>query len=123
MSDTMADTATLVGENLSQFCPVTNHYRCSDERYLLVTYPRLDVLADIAGEALAQALKVLGLAEGPQSLSHQPRNTEVFLADENAVVLDADGDPANGMTPLLVCDGAVPVADALAQLGYTLVDS
>lgn len=123
MSDTITGTATLVGENLVQFCPVTNHYRCSDGRYLLVTYPRLDVLADMAGEALAEALKILCVAEGPQSLSHQPRNTEVFLADENAVVLDADGDPANGMTPLLRCAGALPIADALAQLGYTLVDS
>lgn len=122
MSDTITGTATLVGENLVQFCPVTNHYRCSDGRYLLVTYPRLDVLADMAGEALTEALKVLGLAEGPQSLSHQPRNTEVFLADQFAVIVDADGDPANGMTPLLRCDGPVPIADALASLGYTLTE-
>ena len=27
--------------------------------------------------------------------------TEVFLCDEQGVAIDADGDPANGLTPLL----------------------
>lgn len=116
------DTATLVAENLSQFCPVTNHYACSDGRYLLVTYPRLDVLGTLASlDGMSEVLRAVGLAEVPIHVAHQPANTEVFLADENAVVLDADGDPANGMTPLLRCDGPVPVEHALAQLGYTLV--
>lgn len=118
----MTKTATLLAENLTHFCPVTNHYQCSDGRYLLVTYPRVDVLAAIAGEALSDALTLLGIAEGPQTLSHQPANTEVFSSDEAARVLDADGDPANGMTPLLRCDGPVPIADALASLGYTLTE-
>lgn len=119
----MTETATLVAENLSQFCPVTNHYVCSDGTFLLVTYPRLDVLAQLADLDFAQeALQALGLAEAPISKSHQPRNTEIFLADEHATVLDADGDPANGMTPLLRCDGPLPIADALAQLGYTLTE-
>ena len=31
--------ATLVQENLSHFCPVTNFYATSDGKHLLVTYP------------------------------------------------------------------------------------
>ncbi|MCH5645181.1 hypothetical protein [Gordonia sp. ABSL49_1] len=119
----MTETATLLAENLSQFCPVTNHYQCSDGKYLLVTYPRLEVLGELANlQIMAGALAALGLAPGPVSITHQPKNTEVFLCDGDAVVLDSDGDPANGMTPLLVCDGPLPVADALASLGYTLVE-
>lgn len=117
-------TATLVAENLSQFCPVTNHYLCSDGRYLLVTYPRLDVLGTLAGlPGMTDTLRSIGLSIAPVSIKQiHDMPTEVFLADEHATVLDADGDPANGMTPLLRCDGPVPIADALASLGYTLTD-
>lgn len=115
------NTATIVAQNLSQFCPVTNHYQCSDGRYLLVTYPRLDVLGTLAGlDGMGEVLRAVGLADAPIVVAHQPRNTEVFLADEDANVLDADGDLSSGMTPLLVCDGPVPVEDALGQLGYAL---
>ena len=104
-------TATLVGEALSQYAPRTDHYACSDGTYLLV-----HMWAEVPPPDLVDA------NGAPVVLlpSHEPRNTEVFLADENAVVLDADGNPANGMTPLLRCDGPVPAAEALAQLGYAL---
>lgn len=46
----------------------------------------------------------------------------MWTPDGPEPVLDADGDPANGMTPLLRCDGPTPIADALAQLGYTLTE-
>ena len=114
-------SVVLVEENVGRYCPVTNHYRCSDGRYLLVTYPRLDVLGTLAGmPGMPDALAACGIAV-TQISRHQMEQmvTEVFLADENAVVVDADGDPANGMTPLLRCDAAIPIADALAQLGYT----
>ena len=113
--------ATLVQENLSHFCPVTNFYATSDGKHLLVTYPRLDVLGTLAGlSGMSETLRAIGLADVPIRRSHIGLRTEVFLADENAVVLDADGNPANGMTPLLRCESAIPSADALAQLGYTL---
>lgn len=124
MRNEMNATATLLAENLPQFCPCTNHYQCSDGRFLLVTYPRLDVLGTLANlEIMSGVLSELGLADVPISISHQPPNTEVFLADADAVVLDADGDPSNGMTPLLVCDGPVTVAEALEQAGYELVET
>lgn len=112
--------AILLWENDSRYCPVTNLYRCADGRHLLVTYPRLDVLGTIAGlPGMAETLEAVGIQVGPHS-QHQAEQlcTEVFLADENGCVVDADGDPANGMTALLRCASAVPIHEALAQLGY-----
>ncbi|SKH54699.1 Uncharacterised protein [Mycobacteroides abscessus subsp. massiliense] len=110
----MAITATLVGENLRQFCPITHHYRCTDgERvwYLLITIPSLDSVGMIN--------KILGTTL-PAAQSHLVRHSEVFLADENAVVIDADGNPANGMTALAKVPSCETHADALTELGYDL---
>ncbi|AKF14381.1 minor tail protein [Mycobacterium phage ThulaThula] len=104
-------TATLVAEALSQFCPVTNHYRCSDGRYLLITMPALDSMGTLA--------ETLGIVV-PVAKSHMPTTVDVFLADENAVVLDADGDPANGMTALAKIEGCRSFEQALAHCGYEL---
>lgn len=101
--------ATLVAENLPQFCPTTNLYRCSDGRYLLITAPNYD----------AQPAPGLGI-DLPIRRSHIPAQVDVFLSDENATVLDADGDPANGMTPLARYPGLATHTEALQQLGYTL---
>lgn len=101
------ETATLVAENLSHFCPVTNHYQCSDGRYLLVTYPRMDTAATLSNFGVRIPISEVQL----------PSGVDVFLSDELANVLDADGDPANGMTPI----GTFSVethAEALAALGY-----
>ncbi|GAS94440.1 Gp21 [Mycolicibacterium canariasense] len=105
------ETATLVGEQLSQFCPVTNHYECSDGKHLLVTIPRLD--ASTVQEMLGVRVPIVKM--------HLPDKADVFLADADAVVLDADGDPANGMTPLVSVPGCESFADALAAAGYELV--
>lgn len=113
--DELTNTATLVASNLAQFCPVTNHYACSDGSYLLVTVKSL-------GSATGLLETVIGISL-PLKSEQMPTGTEVFRADESAVVLDADGDPANGMTPLLTLPDGTSFADALAQLGYTLVDS
>ncbi|AER47679.1 minor tail protein [Mycobacterium phage Dori] len=104
--------ATLVAERLSQFCPVTNHYRCSDGRHLLITMPALDSMGTLA--------ETLGIVV-PVAKTHMPTTVDVFLADENAVVLDADGDPANGMTALAKIENCAGFEHALAHLGYTLV--
>lgn len=104
-------TAVLKQKNLTQFCPITNLYECSDGIHLLVTvFESFDV-----GEAIAATT---GLTI-PIARTHMPTGAEVFLSDEDAAVLDADGDPANGMTPLArFPDGGF--ASALAALGYEL---
>lgn len=113
----MPETAVLVTENLSQFCPVTNHYRCSDGRYLLVTYPRLDVLGTLAAlDGMSDVLEVVGLANAPVSVVQQPNETVVYLADEGANILPVDGE----IRPLHVCGGPDSVEDAVKALGYVL---
>lgn len=110
----MGLSATLIDENLRQFCPTTNHYRCTDgERvwYLLITIPSLDSVGMI-NEILGTAL--------PVAESHLVQHADVFMADENAVVVDADSNPANGMTALAKVPGCQTHADALAELGYEL---
>ena len=107
-------TATLVAEQLPQFCPTTNFYSTDDGKYLLVTVPRFDVPASIEA--------VTGLML-PISLSHLPTHADVFLADENAVVVDADGDPTNGMTALLRVEDCDTFEDALSAAGYELEQS
>ncbi len=84
------DTATLVAANLPQFCPDTHHYLLPDGRHVLVTVASLDVPA---------TLNALGIRV-PIARSHLPRGAQIFLCDESAAILDADGNPANGMTPL-----------------------
>ncbi|QHB37448.1 hypothetical protein SEA_LEOPARD_41 [Mycobacterium phage Leopard] len=104
-------TAALVGQALPQFCPVTNHYRCSDGKHLLITLPALDSMGTLS--------ETLGIVV-PVAKSHIPTTADVFLADENAVVLDADGDPSNGMTALAKLDGLNTFEEVLAELGYQL---
>ena len=111
----MSVSAELVAEFLPQFCPTTNHYRCTDgERtwYLLITIPTLDslgVLQDLLGVPM------------PVSEAHLSQHADVFLADENAVVLDADMDPSNGMTAIAHVPGCETHADVLKAIGHELV--
>ncbi|MEU9805017.1 hypothetical protein [Mycobacterium sp. NPDC050853] len=110
----MALTATLVVENLRQFCPITNHYKCTDgERvwYVLVTVQSLDSAGTLN--------EILGL-DLPVAKSHLAQHADVFLADENAVVIDADGNPANGMTALATIPSCDTHSGVLAELGYEL---
>ncbi|AUV60807.1 minor tail protein [Mycobacterium phage Rem711] len=103
------ETATLIAEALPQFCPTTNHYRCSDGKYLLITVPTLDPIGTLA--------ETLGIVV-PVAKSHLPTTVDVFLADERATVLDADGDPANGMTPLATFPAGASHEEVLALMGY-----
>lgn len=98
--------------------PVTNLYKGSDGRHFLVTVVDPDALA--------------GLSRGLARASHVQPVVEVFLSDETGTVIDYDGDPANGMTPILsnnsrsfagYIDSTLTThADALAALGYQLAD-
>ncbi|SIL71657.1 Uncharacterised protein [Mycobacteroides abscessus subsp. abscessus] len=105
-------TAELVSEFLPQFGPITNHYRCSDGQqtwYLLITVPSTECLRLIEG---------LGI---PFDLAHLPTHVDVFLADENAVVLDADMNAATGLTALCRIDDCASHDQALAAMGYDKV--
>jgi hypothetical protein len=105
------ETATLVAANLSQFCPVTNHYLLSDGRHVLVT---------IAAMNVPETVNYFLGARVPISEVQLPRGADVFLSNELAEVLDSDGDPANGLTPLDWFDVETHEA-ALAALGYELI--
>jgi hypothetical protein len=97
----------LITENVPQFCPITNHYHCSDDTWLLVT---------VASWNLGDPMEFFGI---PVPIAHiqLPTAVDIFLSDENQNVLDADGDPANGMTPLASFEVDTHEA-ALAALGY-----
>lgn len=105
-------TAQLVSEFLPQHCPKTNHYRCSDGEktwHLLITVPSTEGLNTVR-EALGFPMRVIE--------SHLPKHVDVFLADENGVVLDADQNPANGLTPLCRIDDCTTHDQALSLMGY-----
>ncbi|WP_195167313.1 DUF7572 family protein [Mycobacteroides abscessus] len=103
-------TAELVSEFLPQFCPKTNHYRCTDGEktwYLLITVASAESLGD--------------LFDIPVNMLHLPKTVDVFLADENAIVLDADFDRANGLTPLCRIDDCGDHEQALDLMGYSII--
>lgn len=102
------ESATLRGENLTQFCPTTNLYECSDGRWLLISVVTMDVPETLGTFGVRPAVSQMSVAT----------NAAVFLSDEDANVLDADGDPANGMTPLQVFPHADGHSAILAALEY-----
>lgn len=111
----MAVTAELLQSDLVQFCPVTNHYRCSDGEltwWLLITVPSFDS---------ASLLSSFGV-KVPVVRAQMPTHVDVFLADESAVVLDADMDPSNGMTALAKIEDCSSHEDALARMGYEMME-
>ncbi|WVX88575.1 hypothetical protein SEA_CHEESETOUCH_30 [Gordonia phage CheeseTouch] len=117
-------TATLVEADVAYACPITNLYACDNGQHLLVTVRANDYVAGIF-EGLT------GITM-PAASHHVTSSVEVFLADERGQVIDYDGDPTNGLTPILSTDSSsfamtiVPDlhthADALAALGYTLTE-
>ena len=125
----MADlqVARLVEAALENHCPVTHQYALSggelDGQFVLVTVKDPDALAAIFA----------GMVGGTQR-SHLEANVDVFLTDERAAtIIDADGNPANGLNPVASTDpGSVALivlpatvtthAGALAALGYTLTE-
>ena len=106
----------LIRENLAQFAPITNHYRLEDGRHVLITTPH-EAGLDRALEQVEVAIP-LGLLPALKVASSVRMPTEIFLADADAVPIDADGDPCNGLTPLLRCEPGTTHAQALAALGH-----
>ena len=97
----------LIAESLPQFAPTTNLYRLDDGRHVLVTVPADDQPLPAGVLPIVSGFKVAKTEPGP---------TEVFLADEHGVPIDADGDPANGMTPLLRLPPGTTHEQALEEL-------
>lgn len=100
--------------------PDTHLYQCSDGRHLAVM---------VVNPATFEAAH----AAPPLLLSHVRPEVGVFHADENGTLLDADGEPLNGLTPYASTDDEtdavvrLPItvtthAEALAALGYTLTE-
>lgn len=98
--------AELLAEGLPQFAPQTNLYRLDDGQHILVTRIEGDVPVP------AVALPLTGFLQGHVG-DTAPMPTEVFLCDENARLVDADGDPTNGMTALLRLAGGTTFDDAV----------
>lgn len=83
--------ATSISRDLPQFAPATHLYRLADGRHVIVTVPDDDMPLHEAVVPILSAFTVTETVPGP---------TEVFLCDEDAHLIDADGDPTNGMTAL-----------------------
>ena len=96
-------SADLMNSDCVWMPPTTWHLKTEDG-YLLVTALRLERSA----------------APGiPTSRVNLPKGVLVFLADERGNPVDADGDPLNGMTPLLQLDEGNH-EDGLSAAGYEL---
>lgn len=123
-------TAQLVAEALPFRTPVTNLYKTSDDTYYTVT---------VVDPAAMDAHHTQFGAKVPIVAYHVPRTVSVYLSDETGRVIDYDGNPANGKTPVISTNtrsfaGMVvpdlvdavndpdrdPYAEALNILGYTL---
>ena len=101
-------------QHMSWHPPTTNLYEV-DEGYLAVLV--VDVGAVIHGV--------------PMSVSHLKPEVSVFHSDADGTLIDADGDPLNGLTPFASTDPETEATiafdaevstheSALAALGYTL---
>ena len=95
---------TLVAESLPQFINTTNCYQLGDQ-FVLVSVPDVDAIAKLAIPGVPSLV----------SVASPPMPTEVFLCDENAQPIDADGDPTNGLTPLVRLAPGTTHDEALVQ--------
>lgn len=121
MTETSTKTATLVGLALGHYCPVTNFYKTSDDTYLLVTVNQLDAVGTL--EEMGVDLTEAGIPTAHLRKSHiRSQPTYVLLADAETRVIDADGNHENGMTPLATYPPGTGFGEALAQLGYELIN-
>lgn len=120
----MTHTVELVHAEMSWHPPVSNLYRCADGSHLMVL-----VVSVPDYQALVNAVSAV-----PISVSHIAPEVSIFYADKHGALLDADGDPLNGLTPYAStdpeCDVVVRLdpavathADALEALGYTLTET
>ena len=96
--------AELLARALPQYAPTTNLYRLDDWRHILVTRAA-EVLPVPPGLAA-----ILGAVKVDKT---DPAPVEVFLCDAYSGLIDADGDPTNGMTALLQLDPGTSFDEAV----------
>ncbi len=105
--------ATLIEAGLTQFAPTTNHYRLDTGHHILIT--RADDTQPVP-DGLVQFVAGIRVDEVIAP------DVEIFLCDENAQPIDADGDPTNGLTPLLRLAPDTSFDDACAAADGELSD-
>jgi len=98
-------TYELVAERVSHLAPCTNFYSLDDGRFLMVTVPVDDMPVQTELIGFMSTIKIAEVVPG---------RTEVYLCDEYGTLIDGDGDPSNGMTPLAVFPAGTTHVDALA---------
>lgn len=90
---------------LDHWAPETRQYRDP------ISGRHVAIQAQPIGPVVPSIMTLLGRI--PISSDHVvPHRTKVFLCDEQGVAIDADGDPTNGLTPLLICDVGTSFEDA-----------
>lgn len=111
----------IVEENLPSYFPISNLYKViGEDTYFIVTVKNpIDLLDMFINVGTATQLK------------HVDPGVEVFLANERGMVVDADGNPENGLTAIASTDpntfalGHFPATittheEALNYLGYEI---
>lgn len=97
---------TLIAAALPHMAATTNLYRLNNGAHVLITVPA-DVQPVPAGLA-----PILGSIRVGRT---EPGPTLVFLADADAQPIDADGDPTNGLTPVLTLPAGTTHEQAVAE--------
>ena len=77
---------------IQHFAPRSELHQLDDGRHVIVTVP--DGILPVPSGLVQITTELMEHVEAVES------PTEVFLADENGRVIDADGDPCNGLTAL-----------------------
>ncbi|SDT85391.1 DUF7572 family protein [Gordonia westfalica] len=85
--------ATLVAEALPHMPPITNLYSTEDGFLLVLVVEVPDMTSILTSMECRFRLAVASETD-----------VSVFLSDERGQVIDYDGDPANGLTPILSTD-------------------
>lgn len=105
-------TKQLIAEDLPQFAPGNRHYQIGRSHVLIVK----------AGGELPIPVDLTSLLGGVTVEAISPIPVDIFLCDETAQLIDADGDPTNGMTALLSLPPTTTYKQALAAAKEKLSD-
>lgn len=104
--------ATLI-RRLDHFAPESRLYQLADGRHVIVTVPH--TVQPLPREVW-QDLGVQSLTDLASQTREVISPTEVYLADEHGVPVDADGDPTNGLTALAQFETGTTFEQALAAI-------
>lgn len=91
-------------ETLDYLAPTTTHCVLDCGQHVLVTVPDPILPVPEGLLPIVNGVRISEFVLGP---------TCVFLADESGGLIDADGDPTNGLTPLLTLEPGASLGDAV----------